>query len=104
MRRRVTFLRVPKGSHVQGIYGAKTDYINEGDAADVNQGGGRIGRMEMAGGVLYFRKVDATGKPHRDYGTVAIRGGKRITLKADGVAVSAQGYQVLFVDEKEGKQ
>jgi hypothetical protein len=101
MGKRVVFVRVPTGSKLQGIHGADTQYLVEGQEAKGNEGGGRIGRMELAGGQLYIRKVDKDGKPWRDFGTVAVRGDKKVPLIADGIAVSAQGYVVVFNDEKD---
>ena len=99
MAKRVLYVRVPTGSKIQGIHGADTQYLVEGQDASPNQGGGKIGRMELAGGQLYIRKVGADGKPHRDFGTVAVKGDKKVALICDGVAVSAQGYVCAFNDE-----
>jgi hypothetical protein len=101
MAKRVTFMRVPTHSRLQGVYKATDQYIVEGQAATPNEGGGFIGRMELAGGLIYVRKVTADGKPHRDFGTVAVQGDKRTKLLADGVAISAEGFVVLFNDEKD---
>lgn len=103
MSKRVRFARVPTGSRVQGVYGPTKQYLVEGEDAEPNQGGGRIGRMELAGGQLYIRKVTGEGKPHRDYGTVAIKGDKKVKLQGDGVCVSAEGYVLLFDDEPDQK-
>lgn len=101
MSKRVVFMRVPKGSRVQGVYNATDQYVTEGQAANPNEGGGCVGKMELAGGLVYIRKTDGNGKPHRDFGTVAVKGDKKIQLLADGVAVSAEGFVLAFNDESE---
>ena len=99
--KRVKFLRVPSGSKVRGIYSGSTagGYVVAGDACNPNEGGGLIGSIEFAGGFLYFRKVDKDGKPCRDYGKTSVKGGKMVNIEGDGVAVSADGYCIVFDDE-----
>jgi hypothetical protein len=86
-----------------------TEYVREGDPVDGNNGGGFIGSMELVGNTVHFKKVDANGKPHRDFGVVAGRASvnaagadsKKVPLIVDAVCVSAEGFTVLYDEEQE---
>lgn len=108
MKRRVRFIKIPKGTRVQGVFGGATEYVREGDEVGGNQGGGFIGPMELVGGTLHIKKVDAEGKPYRNFGQVSGRGTgatsngadtRNIPLLVDAVSVSAAGFTVLYDEE-----
>jgi hypothetical protein len=104
--KKVKFLRVPSSSVVRGIYSGATGggYVVPGDACNPNEGGGFLSSVDFAGGFLYFRKVDKDGKPLRNYGVASIKGDRKANIEGDGVAVAAEGFVIVFDDEKEAQK
>lgn len=100
--KKVKFLRVPSGSKVRGIYASTSSgYIVPGEPCCPNEGGGFIGDITFDGGFLHFRKVDKDGKPMRDYGVASIKGERKAQIVGDAVAISADGFVIVFDEENE---
>lgn len=104
--KKVKFLRVPSGAKVRGIFSGASGggYVVTGDACNPNEGGGSIGEITFDNGFITFRKVDAEGKPCRDYGAVKTKGDKLHNIVGDGVAVSAEGYVIVFDDDESSQE
>lgn len=98
---RIIFLKKPKGSSIMGI--TQGEYVVDGMAIGAEKGGGKISSMVLKDGMIYIRKVDAEGKPCRNFGSVALPGsqGQNKPLIADGVAFPALPGMVLLFEDVE---
>ena len=98
-RQRITFIRKQKGVLFQGI-SQEAVYLTEGMVVGAPQGGGRIGEMFLQDGLICIRKVDANGKPIRDFGTVSVGGGPK-KIVGDFVAVPSNETVSFVVSEED---
>jgi hypothetical protein len=98
-QQRIIFLKKQKGTSIMGI--TQLDFVVEGQQLAAERGGGRIGSMVLKDGMIYVRKVDAEGKPHRQFGAVAMSGGKVKQLVADGIAFPAHLAAGMLFDDVE---
>jgi hypothetical protein len=96
---RIVFLRKAKGTNIMGI--TQGEYVVDGQPIAAEKGGGKIASMVLKDGMIYIRKVDAEGKPHRKFGSVALPGGVMKPLIADGIAFPAHLTSAILFEDVE---
>lgn len=101
-RKRIVFIKKEKGRSLMGV--TQLQFVRDGATIDVDKGGGKVGSMYYADGMVTLRKVDDNGKPCRNFGSVMV-GEKRVPLIADGAIFPAHVCEaMLFVEEDDGDE
>ena len=103
MKRKIVFAQKPGSFGIRGLAGLHDRAIFVGKPCPGDQGGGIIADMELAGGnAIAVRKVDADGKPVRNWGQCPLttkNGQANVTLEGDGALVPLAMLEVaIFVD------
>ena len=99
-QKRIVYIQKQQGKTIMGIGQTAARYLVEGMELPADRGGGKIGSMELLGDLVYIKKVDAAGKPLRNFGSVAMPRNLQRQLIADGVAFPVSLTEgILFVEE-----
>jgi len=99
-QKRIVYIQKQQGKTIMGIGQTAARYLVEGMELPADRGGGKIGSMELLGDLVYIKKIDAEGKPLRNFGSVAMPRNLQRQLIADGVAFPVSLTEgILFVEE-----